>query len=132
GHPWGGGASVTAGIVSSTAGMAAEGGRISAVHADVRLAPGNSGGPLVDASGAAVGINAMVAGGMGLAIPTEAVESFLAAGPAAQPTVIGVAAVPVPLPTPRGDEGTWEGVGLLVTDVLPGSAAEGAGLIPGD
>jgi serine protease Do len=47
------------------------------VQADIRLAPGNSGGPLTDASGQVVGINAMIAGGLGLAIPVEAVESFL-------------------------------------------------------
>ena len=47
------------------------------VIADVRLAPGNSGGPLADACGRVVGINSMVAGGLALAVPSNAVRQFL-------------------------------------------------------
>ena len=50
------------------------------VVADVRLAPGNSGGPLADGAGRAIGINSMVAGGLALAVPSDAVTAFLAAG----------------------------------------------------
>ncbi len=50
------------------------------IQADVRLAPGNSGGMLTDASGRVIGINTMIVGGIALAVPSNAVESFLSAG----------------------------------------------------
>jgi len=47
------------------------------VVADVRLAPGNSGGPLVDAEGRLVGINSMVVNGLGVAVPASLVQRFV-------------------------------------------------------
>jgi serine protease Do len=47
------------------------------IVADVRLAPGNSGGPLVDADGRLVGINSMVVNGLGVAIPATLVQRFV-------------------------------------------------------
>jgi serine protease Do len=47
------------------------------IRADVRLAPGNSGGPLADALGHVVGINTLVAGGLGHALPLSVVSRFL-------------------------------------------------------
>jgi serine protease Do len=69
GNPHGLPGAITAGIVQ----------RCNArwVVADVRLAPGNSGGPLADANGRVVGINSMIAGGLALAVPSAAVEAFL-------------------------------------------------------
>jgi len=53
------------------------------IHADIRLAPGNSGGPLADAAGYIVGINCMVANGLGVAISTVAIQQFLRRGASA-------------------------------------------------
>ena len=50
------------------------------LHADIRLAPGNSGGPLADAEGRIVGINAMIVNGLGIAVPTHVVERFVREG----------------------------------------------------
>lgn len=44
------------------------------VQADVRLAPGNSGGPLADAEGRVIGVAAMVVSGLALAVPVTDVE----------------------------------------------------------
>jgi serine protease Do len=49
--------------------------------ADLRLAPGNSGGPLADAEGRVIGINAMVVGGLAVAVPSNAVARFIASLP---------------------------------------------------
>lgn len=47
------------------------------ILADLRLVPGNSGGPLGDAAGRVVGVNAMVIRGLAAAIPSDVVERFL-------------------------------------------------------
>jgi serine protease Do len=47
------------------------------IVADVRLAPGNSGGPLVDAEGRLIGLNSMVVSGLGVAIPAAAIAAFV-------------------------------------------------------
>jgi serine protease Do len=84
GHPWGQPWVVTAGVVSglgalSVSGDAAQG---SYIRSDVRLAPGNSGGPLLDARGEVVGLNAMVIGGdLAVAIPSDVVGRWLGAEP---------------------------------------------------
>jgi serine protease Do len=50
------------------------------IQADLRLAPGNSGGPLAATTGRVVGINTMIAGGLALAIAINDVRRFVAAG----------------------------------------------------
>jgi serine protease Do len=47
------------------------------VQADLRLAPGNSGGPLADARGRVVGLNAMIVGGLAVAVPSRAGARFV-------------------------------------------------------
>jgi serine protease Do len=48
------------------------------IQADVRLSPGNSGGPLADAQGRVIGVAAMVVSGVALAVPVPDVERLLA------------------------------------------------------
>lgn len=64
GHPWGQRNTVTRGIVSAlVTAQNRRGEKLPVVRSDVPLAPGNSGGPLVNAKGEVVGINAMIVGG---------------------------------------------------------------------
>ena len=46
------------------------------VQAAVRLAPGNSGGPIADADGRVIGVSAMIVGGLALAVPALEVEAL--------------------------------------------------------
>jgi serine protease Do len=71
---------VTAGLVSglSKAQTRGQRGEVDVIRSDARLAPGNSGGPLIDASGAVLGINTMVVGGdQGIAIPSHVADGFV-------------------------------------------------------
>ena len=79
GHPWGIRETVTLGIVSATGpGTWLGRTRRDLLQADVRLAPGNSGGPLADAHGRVVGIASMVMSpGIALAVPSHVVERFV-------------------------------------------------------
>lgn len=52
------------------------------IRADIRLAPGNSGGPLADVRGRVIGVNTLIAGGLGIAVPTTTVARFLGDGEA--------------------------------------------------
>jgi serine protease Do len=47
------------------------------LRSDVRLAPGNSGGPLADVAGRVLGLNTLVAESLACAIPSAAVGRFL-------------------------------------------------------
>lgn len=81
GHPLGERNFVTAGILSavSSARSGADGSQhIPVLRSDVRLAPGNSGGPLVNAAGGVIGINTMIVGGdQGIAIPSHLASEFV-------------------------------------------------------
>src|SRR5229473_4232086 len=95
------------------------------VQASVRLAPGNSGGPLANAGGRVIGINTMVAGRLALAIPSNVVRHFLAVGPG--DTWLGVTVRPVRVPRFGGHT-----FGLILLEVETSSPAAQASLMAGD
>ena len=76
GHPGGLVGAATLGIVQATE-SAREGRAPRWIRADVRLAPGFSGGPLADATGRLVGVNTMMQGNLALAVPAAAVEAWV-------------------------------------------------------
>ena len=137
GHPWGNPGTATAGIVS---GLGVPGGRsrwggssTRYVRSDVALAPGNSGGPLLNARGEVVGINAMIFGRTTLSIPSSAATAW-AGEPAGEDDGrprLGIEVVPVEFPTSgRPEEGdAW---GLAISSVEEGGPADAAGLLVGD
>ncbi len=110
------------------------------IQTDAPINPGNSGGPLVNADGALVGINTFIVSqsggsqGLGFAIPAPMVRFAydslrkygyvrrIEAGITAQ-AVTPVLATGLALPR------DW---GVVVSDVVPGSAAAAAGVQPGD
>jgi serine protease Do len=81
GHPWGQRGYVTAGVISALfqAETRQPGRRVAVIRTDAVLAPGNSGGPLVDASGGVIGINTMIIGGdQSVAIASHLAHAFVA------------------------------------------------------
>ena len=63
GHPWGQRAVLTGGVLSAVSLARTRHGEIPVLRTDARLAPGNSGGPLLNAAGEVIGLNAMIFGG---------------------------------------------------------------------
>jgi serine protease Do len=104
------------------------------IQADIRLSPGNSGGPLADAQGRVVGVNAMIGGGLAFAIPSRVVEQFLAEiGQATSPVSLGVQVLTAPLPAAlRQRLHIQQETAALVVEVAAGSPAEAAGMMVGD
>jgi len=124
GNPLGFLGAMTMGVVHAVAPLRGLGSR-SWVQADVRLAPGNSGGPLADVRGRVMGINTMVAGRLALAIPSNEVKKFLLGDTGGH--WLGVSVSPVRLPAPSEAR-----TGLAVLGIEPGSPAALASLLPGD
>src|ERR671916_3024125 len=132
GHPWGRLGAVTAGIVSGVDVVRGPGGKARYVQSDVALAPGNSGGPLLNARGEVVGINAMIFGRLALSIPSNAASAWLAGAGQRRPR-LGVRVLPVELPASlRGVDPEIPEAGLVVAAVGAGGPAGRAGLLVGD
>ena len=82
GHPFGLVDAISTGVLQSVGELPLEldfqGRRMRWVQADVRLGPGNSGGPLANAEGQVIGVAAMIVAGMALAVPAPDVEALVA------------------------------------------------------
>jgi S1-C subfamily serine protease len=125
------GVSASMGVISAVSGAwrTWRGGQIeNFVRPDVNLYPGMSGGPLVDTSGAVLGINtSALTRGVGVTIPNATVnrvcDELLKRGKISR-GYLGVGLHPVELP--------GRGGGLIVLSVEPNGGAAKAGIFVGD
>jgi serine protease Do len=115
GSPLGFAGALSTGVVHSIGPLPGMG-RQPWIRAGVRLAPGNSGGPLANAQGEVVGINTAIVHGLGAAVPAAAALDFLRRG--SRPS-LGVTLRPLQY-------------GLMILDVDPQGAAAASSLRAGD
>jgi serine protease Do len=135
GNPWGARDVVTHGIVSGFGKVGMRGTNRTAeyIRSDVALAPGNSGGPLLNVRGEVIGINAMIMGGdLSVAIPSHVATEWVAGQPD-KPVRLGIVVQPVFVPAKSFSLGAWAQArhGLLVMDVEVGGPSAQA-LMVGD
>jgi serine protease Do len=141
GEPFGLEHSVSAGIVSGKDRHFSEDGEVLFLQSDVSLNPGNSGGPLLDATGAIVGMNARtIVGPVGtpgasLAIPIEIVLQIInelrSDNDAPARPRLGALFDDVP-PASAWAAGRRDVNGALIVSVPLGSLAERMHLLSGD
>ena len=141
GNPFGLAGTMTRGIVSSIRPVREPNGATidEAIQTDAAINPGNSGGPLMNWHGEVIGINTMILSnvgqnaGIGFAIPINTAKAVLndlmTLGRVRRPA-LGVRTVPVS-PELADEIGLPVDYGLLVIGVVPGSAADQAGLRAG-
>ena len=139
GEPYGLERTVVAGVVGGTRRHFIEDSDVLFIQADLALNPGNSGGPLLDTTGAIVGMNSrIVVGGIGapgvaLAVPIEIVLQLAAelrSGGGKRPR-LGAAFEDVP-PQVALEAGRHYSSGALIKLISPGSLADRIGLKVGD
>jgi S1-C subfamily serine protease len=141
GNPFGLAGTMTRGIVSSIRPVKEPNGATieDAIQTDAAINPGNSGGPLMNGHGEVIGINTMILSsvgqnaGIGFAIPINTAKAVLndlmTVGRVRRPA-LGVRTIPVSaLGEEAGNElGLAVDYGLLIVQVVPGGAADQAGL----
>jgi S1-C subfamily serine protease len=138
GNPFGLSGTMTRGIISSIRSLKGQRGFIDeAIQTDAAINPGNSGGPLLNARGQVIGINTLIltggveqSSGIGFAIPINTAKAVLDdlvhLGRVRRPEM-GIRTVPVG-PEVANQLGLGADSGLLISQVVPGSAADRAGL----
>ena len=141
GNPFGLSGTMTRGIISSIRSLKGQRGFIDeAIQTDAAINPGNSGGPLLNSKGQVIGINTMIltggveqSAGIGFAIPINTAKAVLDdlvhLGRVRRPEM-GVRTIPIG-PELANQLGLAADSGLLIVDVVPGSAADRAGLRAG-
>jgi S1-C subfamily serine protease len=143
GNPFGLSGTMTRGIISSIRDIrGSEGAPIGdAIQTDAAINPGNSGGPLLNSRGEVIGINTMIASngadqssGIGFAIPINTAKAVLADltryGRVKRPS-LGISSYGIG-PDLASQMGLAVDSGVLIQKVIPGGAAERAGLRGGN
>ena len=138
GNPFGLAGTLTRGIVSSIRQVQEPDGMTidEAIQTDASINPGNSGGPLLNMHGEVIGINTMIASnvgqsaGIGFAIPINTakavINDLLTLGRVRRPA-LGVRTIPIDSELAE-QMGLPSDYGLLIVQVVPGGAADNAGL----
>jgi S1-C subfamily serine protease len=143
GNPFGLSGTMTQGIISSIRSIRnGDGAPIEdAIQTDAAINPGNSGGPLLNSHGEVIGINTMIASngadqssGIGFAIPINTAKAVLSDltryGQVRRPSM-GIVSFPIG-PDLAEQIGLAADYGVLIQQVIPGGAAERAGLRGGN
>ena len=144
GNPFGLSGTMTRGIISAIRPIKSEGGAPieDAIQTDAAINPGNSGGPLLNSSGEVIGINSMIvssnnadqSAGIGFAIPINTAKAvlkdLLRYGRVKRPS-LGIVSLAVD-PDLASQMGLAADSGVLIERVLPGGAADRAGLHGGN
>jgi S1-C subfamily serine protease len=143
GNPFGLSGTMTRGIISSIRSIRnGDGAPIEdAIQTDAAINPGNSGGPLLNSRGDVIGINTMIASngadqssGIGFAIPINTAKAVLGDltryGRVKRPS-LGIVSYAIG-PDLAEQMGLAADYGVLIQRVIPGGAAERAGLHGGN
>jgi len=139
GNPFGLSGTMTRGIISSIRSVKESDGAVieNAIQTDAAINPGNSGGPLLNSRGEVIGINTMIAtggadqsSGIGFAIPINTAKAVLSDltryGKVKRPS-LGIVSYAIGSDL-AAQMGLAVDAGVLVQKVIPGGAAELAGI----
>jgi serine protease Do len=143
GNPFGFRHTVTVGVISATerAFPVTDGRSSEMLQTDAAINPGNSGGPLLNVRGEVVGMNTAIISngraegnlGIGFAVPINTIRTLLPQLHSGK-VIRGRIGVQISAVPREGFEefGLQSRTGAIVSSVIPGGAAQKAGIQPGD